>query len=92
MGYKSSDVIGCRVAMFQALFRPFICIRLCSFNLPLSFGYSVSLEPQRGVCENRKPTNRIAHGKLVCVGEPTKPPIIVEQNKLVCVKPSHKTT
>jgi hypothetical protein len=36
-GYKSSDVIGCRVSVFLALFRHFICIRLCSFNLPLSF-------------------------------------------------------
>lgn len=42
VSYKSSDVISCRVPMFLALFKCFICIRLCSFNLPLSFGYKGS--------------------------------------------------
>jgi len=37
VGYNANDGVDCIILLFLALLRSFICIRLCSFDIPFSF-------------------------------------------------------
>jgi len=46
----------------------------------------MSLEPQKGVCENKRQSKKITQGECVC--ELIKPKIIVQQGEPICVSPT----
>ncbi len=46
----------------------------------------MSLEPQKGVCENMRQSKKITQGECVC--EPTKPKIVVQQDEPIYVNPT----